>query len=587
MPKKHKPKTKVPQLITTALLFAYPICLAQYATSSAFGITQSPLQSQTESRLLGNNSLGQSSQTISASSSPSSVVEYLYSKLSDYQNQLLTLYPQLTTLQIEALETKISLFQTQISNLNSLYNTYLPIQDAYNNAVTNQTNAYSVLNTSQTQIAQQKSLLTSIQTTLQTLEANLSIAQQELQIASTALAQAHDAYNQAFNNYASNYDLSTQTVAYQTYYQAYENYSITFDFPQGATVTSVYARYEAIHYAPYGADVSETVFNLLQTQNTIYANNSTFGDPAPGWHKQLIVYVTYSQDIQIYTPNQSLYEAFLQAEANLQQAEQTYSEKSINKDMAQSEYDSALNNLESLNNEIFILESAYDSASIDYSKYGIEAETNYALLQNVSQELNTAYTGVDTTMSEIETLLIVPETPTPTPTDTTKPTESPKPTIEPVVPKPTQSPTPTESSSPSPTPTPTSTPEPEVIIIPEEMTPSEAEQLKEEALTVLETAERGSPEYEQALDALYAVAQQDDIEVSEELAAIPLVGNVAVALTDLVNALGNAGSDMSPKVREDSEKVVISAIVAGQIAQVASGAAVSASASATRRTTIK
>ena len=112
---------------------------------------------------------------------------------------------------------------------------------------------------------------------------------------------------------------------------------------------------------------------------------------------------------------------------------------------------------------------------------------------------------------------------------------------------------------------------------PTELTPAQAEQLVEAALVVFDTAEEGSPEYEQALDALYLAAEQDDIELSPELAAIPgLAGAV-----ELLNFFGNAGADMSPAKREESKKIVVTAVVAAGVAvQAAAGAATSAAVSA-------
>ncbi len=111
---------------------------------------------------------------------------------------------------------------------------------------------------------------------------------------------------------------------------------------------------------------------------------------------------------------------------------------------------------------------------------------------------------------------------------------------------------------------------------PTELTEEQAEQLVEAALETFETAEQGSAEYEQALDALYLAAEQDDIVLDESLAAIPgLAGAVEV-----LNFLGNAGADMSPQVREQSEKVVVTAVVAAGVAvQAAAGAATSAAVS--------
>jgi hypothetical protein len=110
---------------------------------------------------------------------------------------------------------------------------------------------------------------------------------------------------------------------------------------------------------------------------------------------------------------------------------------------------------------------------------------------------------------------------------------------------------------------------------PTEMTVEQAEALKEAALVVFETAVEGSPEYEQALDALYLAAEQDDIVLDPSLAAIPGLA----AATELVNFFGNAGSDMSPKTREESKKIVVTAVVAaGAAVQAAASAAATASA---------
>ena len=114
---------------------------------------------------------------------------------------------------------------------------------------------------------------------------------------------------------------------------------------------------------------------------------------------------------------------------------------------------------------------------------------------------------------------------------------------------------------------------------PTELTEAQAEQLKEAALETFLTAEEGSPEYEQALDALYLAAEQDDIVLSPELAAIPGLA----AATELINFLGNAGSDMSPKTREESEKVVVAAVVAAGAAIQSAAAAASTASGTTRR----
>jgi hypothetical protein len=73
------------------------------------------------------------------------------------------------------------------------------------------------------------------------------------------------------------------------------------------------------------------------------------------------------------------------------------------------------------------------------------------------------------------------------------------------------------------------------------------------------------------------VAQADDIVVSEEIAEIPVLGATVVGLTNALNALGNFGADMSPKVREKAEQTVVAAVIVTQVATAAVGFSVSAS----------
>lgn len=166
------------------------------------------------------------------------------------------------------------------------------------------------------------------------------------------------------------------------------------------------------------------------------------------------------------------------------------------------------------------------------------------------------------------------------------------PVYEEPTPEPTEQPEPTPTPEPEPTPEPTGDPNiPEVIenitdvnleaVNPAELTEAQVEQLVEAAMETFETATQGSPEYEQALDALFVAAQADDIVVNEELAAVPVLGATVVALTEALNFMGNVGSDMSPQVREESKKVVVTAVVAvGAAVNAATGAALTAAAPA-------
>jgi hypothetical protein len=103
-------------------------------------------------------------------------------------------------------------------------------------------------------------------------------------------------------------------------------------------------------------------------------------------------------------------------------------------------------------------------------------------------------------------------------------------------------------------------------IVATDLTEEQAEALIAAALETFETAEPGSEEYEQALEALFVAAQQDDIVLDEALAAIPLLGDVLGGATELLNFFGNAGADMSPQVREQSEKTIIASVIVTQIA---------------------
>ncbi len=190
---------------------------------------------------------------------------------------------------------------------------------------------------------------------------------------------------------------------------------------------------------------------------------------------------------------------------------------------------------------------------------------------------------------------VVPPTPEPTTEPTTEPTvePTPEPTVEPT-PEPTVEPT-EEPTEPPVDPEPPIDPpvEPEVPVEPVDKVDPETEEIIEEATTeellsespqdlteqeivqimseayeTLETSEQGSAEYEEALDALFFVAEADDIVLDEELLAIPLVGNIAQGLTDLINFAGNVGSDISPAVRESAKKTIVAAVIVGQIAQI-------------------
>ena len=154
------------------------------------------------------------------------------------------------------------------------------------------------------------------------------------------------------------------------------------------------------------------------------------------------------------------------------------------------------------------------------------------------------------------------------------PVVEPKPPVEippsvPVVPEPTSKPSTQETVTPEP---PVTQVDP-ATIDPTTLSASEVVALQTVAKETLATEPEGSPAYEQALAQLYVAAQADDIVVDPQLASVPVLGAAVVGITNVVNALGNLGSDMSPAHREKAKKEIVAAVVA-------TGAAVNAVASA-------
>jgi hypothetical protein len=135
--------------------------------------------------------------------------------------------------------------------------------------------------------------------------------------------------------------------------------------------------------------------------------------------------------------------------------------------------------------------------------------------------------------------------PTPEPTQTLEPLPTPtpsEPTLEPVVPV-------APPLEPSPTPTPT--PEPEPTPVPVAETP---EPTAEPLPTPIPSIE---PIPTPSLD-----PQVVALEVPTQLMAIPGIEELAKA----AEAIMNIGSDMTPEQREESQAVVVGAVLVGQIA---------------------
>lgn len=188
---------------------------------------------------------------------------------------------------------------------------------------------------------------------------------------------------------------------------------------------------------------------------------------------------------------------------------------------------------------------------------------------------------------EPEPVVIPQPQPVPSPSET----ETPAPVVVPPVVEPEPEPVVVE---PSPEPPVETVEEHSITVIenisqvePESLSNVQIALLEAAANAVFETAEQGSPAYEQALEALAIIAQADDAELPAELAAIPLLGDVAGAALETFNAIGNIGADMAPAVREQAQETVVASVIVGQVATSAAVAAVSASTSTTSIRKIK
>ena len=183
----------------------------------------------------------------------------------------------------------------------------------------------------------------------------------------------------------------------------------------------------------------------------------------------------------------------------------------------------------------------------------------------------------------------------PTPTPTITPSETP-------TPEPTPSPLETETQTPTPTPTPEVTPstDPEPVIdnsdnestssvvtpqpslTPEPIEIVEPELEITEQITEPETIQTPVLEPELSVEELEVLRQEEiiqeyiaentlELEIPTALADIPGIAEVFAA----TEAILNVGSDMTPEQREESQGVVIAAVLVQQIAQISAVGAMS------------
>jgi hypothetical protein len=234
--------------------------------------------------------------------------------------------------------------------------------------------------------------------------------------------------------------------------------------------------------------------------------------------------------------------------------------------------------------------ASYISAPIEAGSYFIRA-TSYALMccnQTPTGTYVLTWNGVTT----------IP-TATPTTTASPLPTAEPTPTNEPTpsaTPEPTEvSPTPTPTQEPTQEPQPEtntnnqqsepiliediSTPTPEIVLPEIEMIePEIVEQIvEEETLETPIVEEQSTPEeIQEQIDQEYIAENTIELAVPTALAEIPGVEQIFAA----TEAILNVGSDMTQEQREESQSVVVGAII---ITQIASMASISVSQSSTRK----
>ena len=395
---------------------------------------------------------------------------------------------------------------------------------------------------------------------------------------------------------------ATQTGTVQV--QLNEGDTSTFTAPNGGIFVSSNLRYEAIDDPTCGANVSP---QLGSNTITLSADNGVWGDTCGGWYKQLVGTLTYSTAQPQFIKDPALLLVVQSSEANLtsaQQAEQnaqqnlaaataaatTSNEAAQDKEdeltAAQTSYDEALTtfnteeaSLTNLENTSIFNQTSYEASLEVYETAGSNFKAAQESFDEVSSDVDSTKGDYDSALEnfqEAETIFNDSDADlTSAQTDVEKAQDAVDIAQDELDSIPEYKPE-----------------EPEAPEIPEgdprELTEEQVTELVAEAEAVLESAEQGSPAYEQALEALAVAADADDPEVSAELAAIPLLGDAAATALEVLNNLGNVGADMAPAVREEAEKTVIASVIATGAAvnavQAAAGAAASAASAAAAST---
>jgi len=265
--------------------------------------------------------------------------------------------------------------------------------------------------------------------------------------------------------------------------------------------------------------------------------------------------------------------------------------------------------------EHLIIQSSQGGFSVDisarpYGNYGVPAPTNIIITAAINYDGSVAIsymvagptydgqtrTGVRLTTGEIVTLedygiveteepVVLPAIPEPSP-EPVAPSPSPSPEFIPS-PQPELEPAPIPEIAPPVMPVePPAPPAPSVppVPAPEPPTPPIAPipPMPVEPPPVIAPLPPELPMVEQ-MALLAEEAKADDPVIPQELASIPLLGDVAGAVLGTFNAIGNVGADLTPEVRKQAQETIIASVLVSNIATTSVMASASSAASYRRK----
>lgn len=398
----------------------------------------------------------------------------------------------------------------------------------------------------------------------------------------------------------------------------WENGTLTLNAPQGAV-------FDYIEFASYGtpeglqkswchSESSQAIVeNYVLGQNSVEipASNDIFGDPCGGTYKRLNVYAHYSYVAEPKYLNEPTNLSYIINNDNLILSWDVPEDSGTPLERYAISWSTSPDNgwgIASITNSISI------PLDIIRSTDGSNKDYEFAVRSDNDTD------GIYSTESEPISVFIpdfIEPSPSPTQTQTQEPTPDPTPTVEPSpseTPQETPSPDPSEPSS-TPIPTPSKTAEPIVVptVIPQpsalspevKPTPSESPTSSDspapsnsatpennpsindttdvKVQSILDNLVPGEAVTTESLEALgltYAdlppetpVSLPNGVVLTAKVAdAIQIFNSpsavVSAIFTDpgrALTAIANIGADMTPKVRKQSQKVVVAAVIAAQI----------------------